>query len=99
MRTVLMALIGSHLPKTKRLQMIAVGDIGKWVAIEHWDTLQLVENPKSSAPWIAPKAAPAAPGPRTTSGRRWPACQSAGVFSARCSGRDLGSPGIAQSKA
>ena len=23
-------------------------------AIEHWDTLQLVANPKNSAPWLAP---------------------------------------------
>jgi predicted SnoaL-like aldol condensation-catalyzing enzyme len=25
------------------------------VAIEHWDTLQLVGNPTNSAPWVAPK--------------------------------------------
>jgi predicted SnoaL-like aldol condensation-catalyzing enzyme len=30
-------------------------------AIEHWDTLQLVGNPKNSAPWLAPNAPRANP--------------------------------------
>jgi len=28
-------------------------------AVEHWDTLQLVGNPKNSAPWVAPNVPPA----------------------------------------
>jgi hypothetical protein len=30
-------------------------------AIEHWDTLQLVGDPKNSAPWLAPNVPRAKP--------------------------------------